>query len=175
MCKQWKKHIWSNIKYADFHSVVEIAAGHGRNTEMLIKQALESSPLGQVLATSFLPSLSEPTHQPRMHVDRWHPCATAGAQVLGSDCLHMGKRSAKHSVVSEGHNLQFRLNNCSTLPMVPDSSATLVYSWDPMVHFPAWAVAQYLKEIAQILKHPAASAFFTRKLAAMPSWRTATL
>src|SRR5438046_2933794 len=36
---QWRDLIWPLIKDCDFSTVVEIAAGHGRNTEFLRKQA----------------------------------------------------------------------------------------------------------------------------------------
>ena len=123
MRKQWKKHIWPNIKNAEFRSIVEIAAGHGRNTELLINKALELSPPGKVVATD----------------------------INQEAIAFMKKRFAEHRAVRAG-TLQFYLNNGSSLPMVPDSSATFVYSWDAMVHFPAWAVAQYLKEISRMLQ-----------------------
>ena len=36
MKKQWRQHVWREIQHSDFTNVVEIAAGWGRNTAMLL-------------------------------------------------------------------------------------------------------------------------------------------
>ena len=40
----------------------------------------------------------------------------------------------------------------TSLPGVPDKSATFVYSWDSMVHFDRAVIGEYLKECARVMK-----------------------
>ena len=116
MKKQWKQILWPRLQSADLGSVVEIAAGWGRNTEKLLKHAKK------LVATD----------------------------INARSIEHVRTRFARHTAVAEGR-AHFYVNNGTSLPMVADGSATLVYSWDAMVHFPDFVIASYVKEVARIL------------------------
>jgi len=116
MSKQWKTDIWPRIQRANFESVVEIAAGWGRNTNRLLE----------------------------------HASTLVATDINSRSIAHMRGRFANHSAVMEGR-ARFFVNNGTSLPMVSDGSATLVYSWDAMVHFPAPVIGSYVGEIARML------------------------
>ena len=116
MKKQWRQLIWPRIKRANFSSVVEIAAGWGRNTARLL-------PLASKLIA---------------------------ADINPSAISHMRQRFARNKLAQQGL-ATFHLTNGTGLPMVADGSATLVYSWDAMVHFEARVIAAYVEEVARVL------------------------
>ena len=55
-------------------------------------------------------------------------------------------------------NLDFFANDGSTLPMVAGHSVTFAFTFDSMVHFPPSAVANYVRELARVLR-PGGTAF----------------
>jgi ubiquinone/menaquinone biosynthesis C-methylase UbiE len=50
-----------------------------------------------------------------------------------------------------GHRLSIIQNNGVDLSSIPDSSHTLVYSWDAMVHFDVLVIGNYVKEFVRVL------------------------
>ena len=123
MKKQWRMHVWDEIRQSDFRHVVEVAAGWGRNTAMLMPR------VGSLIVTD-----------------------------INADGIeHMKSRFANESKVRSGH-VVFNANDGTSLPMVPNSWATFVYSWDAMVHFADFVIAPYIAEIARILA-PGGTAF----------------
>ena len=118
---QWNKIIYPLIKDLDFTVVVDLACGHGRNSEKLRLFTKE------------------------LHlVDINQSCLDACMERFGES--------------SEGTDFLYHLTNGNDLHSISSNAATLVYSWDSMVHFDKLIVADYVKEIARILT-PGGTAF----------------
>jgi SAM-dependent methyltransferase len=109
---QWSEIIWPFICHCDFTCVLELAGGHGRNTEKL-----------RALAR-------------KLYV----------VDILEENVefLRIRFRDAANVVVL--------LNNGVDLGAIPDGEATLVYSWDSMVHFDSDVVRAYLREFRRVLR-----------------------
>lgn len=92
--------------------VVEIAAGYGRNTEILVSIS------DFVIATD-----------------------------INQECLDKIKQR-----LLDSNNLSLLKSSGADLSGVPDLSASLVYSFDSMVHFEPEVVESYVKYIYRVLK-----------------------
>ena len=118
---QWNQIIYPLIKELDFSVVVDLACGHGRNSEKLRLFARE------------------------LHlVDINQSCLDA--------CMSRFGKSI------DGTSFFYHLTSGNSLRSIQDNAATLVYSWDSMVHFDKLIVADYVNEIARILA-PGGTAF----------------
>lgn len=113
MEEQWNKIIWPKIKDFDFSSVLELAPGFGRNTELLIKHA------GEITL-----------------VDVNQHCIDACRERFAVE-----KRCTVHYMVNDGKSLSG----------IPDSSVTMIYSWDSVVHFDKEVVKLYAKEFTRVM------------------------
>ncbi len=112
---QWERLIWPMINGADFAHVVDLAAGHGRNTAKLLPLS------GRVTAIDIN----------KTNID------------------FMAKRFKGTAHASK---LTLTKNNGAELAGVPDTSVTLVYCFDAMVHFDSDIVRAYIAEFARVLK-----------------------
>lgn len=112
MDRQWNTLIWPMIKGLDFTCVVDLAAGHGRNTEKL-----------------------------RQHAET----------VWVVDITEENLEACRRRFGNDPRIAYLRTNGVS-LAGILDSSVTLVYSFDSMVHFDSDIVRAYLREFARVLK-----------------------
>jgi SAM-dependent methyltransferase len=116
----WAKLVWPFIGDCDFTAVVDLAAGHGRNSEKL------------------LPLVGQ-----RLHITDIQAANVA-------ICAERFRDSAKvNTFVGNGYDFR----------PLEDSSVTLVYCFDAMVHFDSDVVRSYLKDSMRVLK-PGGRAFF---------------
>jgi SAM-dependent methyltransferase len=112
---QWSNLIYPIIKDLDFSSVLDLACGHGRNSEYLRK------------------------HTKELHLlDVNQSCLDACKERFGDE--------------KEGTKFYYHLTQGNNLKALPDSSITLVYTWDSMVHFDKLVVKDYVLEIKRVLK-----------------------
>jgi SAM-dependent methyltransferase len=118
---QWQGVIWPIIQNEDFTHTLDLACGHGRNTEYLSRYATSID-----------------------LVDVNQSCIDACRRRFGSQ--------------RNGCNFRYHLTDGTNLRSIPESSISLVYSWDSMVHFDKLVVSNYVAEIARVLK-PGGTAF----------------
>jgi ubiquinone/menaquinone biosynthesis C-methylase UbiE len=108
---QWNGLIWPMIQGRDFTSVVEVAAGHGRNSERL----------RAIARRLYL-------------VD------------INLENIEFLRERSRHAP-----NIVYVHNDGTNLNGVPDDEATLVYSFDAMVHFDSDVVRAYLAGFRRVL------------------------
>lgn len=121
MEKQWATIIWPVIKESDFACALEIACGHGRQTEYLRRHARE------------------------LHlVDINESCIQACRERFGQQ--------------RDGCSFHYHVTDGNHLKMIAEGSISFVCSWDSMVHFDKTVMADYVREIARVLK-PGGTAF----------------
>ena len=113
MDEQWEGLIWPLIEDCDFTCVVELAAGHGRNSEKLR-----------------------------------HPAERLYLVDINQENIDFLQRRFAGTT-----NITYVQNDGISLEAIPDREATLVYTFDAMVHFDSDVVRAYLREFARIL-HP---------------------
>jgi ubiquinone/menaquinone biosynthesis C-methylase UbiE len=118
---QWNQIIWPIIQGLDFSSVLDLACGHGRNSDYL-----------------------------RRHTKELHLLD------VNQSCLDACRKRFGESI--DGTRVYYHLTDGNNLRAITDNSISLVYSWDSMVHFDKLVVADYVKDIARILR-PGGSAF----------------
>jgi ubiquinone/menaquinone biosynthesis C-methylase UbiE len=116
--RQWDGIIWPMIQNADFSCTVELAAGHGRNSEKLRHLAK------------------------RLYL----------VDINRSNIEFLKKRFAGADDVT------YLQNNGVDLEGIADGEASLVYTFDSMVHFDSDVVRAYLREFARVLR-PKGQAF----------------
>lgn len=115
MAGQWERVIEPMVRDLDFRHVLEIAPGHGRNTEFLRRRA----------QSIFL-------------VDVNQTCIDACRERFGE--------------ARDGCRFFYGVTDGNGVPMVPDASITLVYTFDSMVHFDKLIVRDYVREIRRVLR-----------------------
>jgi len=108
----WEALIWPLIKDCDLSCVIDLAAGHGRNTEILRRYA------------------------ERVYV----------VDINEENIAYMMERFAGDT------RIVYIQNDGVRLAAIPDNEATLVYSFDSMVHFDSDVVRAYLKEFYRVLR-----------------------
>jgi ubiquinone/menaquinone biosynthesis C-methylase UbiE len=118
---QWSTIILPLIKDLDFTKVVDLACGHGRNTEFLRKKSRSLT-----------------------LVDINQSCIDVCRERFGTE--------------KEGTHFSYFVTKGNNMDMIPDSSVSLVYSWDSMVHFDKLIVQDYVSDISRVLS-PGGSAF----------------
>jgi ubiquinone/menaquinone biosynthesis C-methylase UbiE len=109
--EQWESVVWPFISDADLSVVVDLAAGHGRNSAKLV-------------------TLAEKLYIVDINETNVELCR---------------KRFSAHP------NVTIVKNDGFTLSFLPDSSVTLVYCFDSMVHFDSDVVRSYLAETQRVL------------------------
>jgi len=118
---QWRDIIWPLIDGCDFAATLDLAAGHGRNSNKLKDLAREL-----------------------WIVD------------INQTCIDACK--ARFAAYRGPCRMHFHVNDGASLAFIPDSSLTLVYSWDAAVHFDKRVIEKYIHEFARIMK-PGARGF----------------
>ncbi len=114
----WGSLIWPLIQNMDFSCVVDLAAGHGRNSAKLLPHA-------DLLII----------------VD------------INQECIDYCKARFADKERPRGiGNIRYLKNDGITLRGIPDSSVSLVYSFDSMVHFANEVIQEYLKDFYRVLK-----------------------
>lgn len=121
MAWQWDNIIYPLVKDLDFTTVLDLACGHGRNSDKLRL-------------------LTKELHL----VDINQSCLDA--------CIERFGRTMN------GTDFFYHLTDGNELKFMAPCSISLVYSWDSMVHFDKLIVANYVREIARVLK-PGGTAF----------------
>lgn len=112
MAGLWERVVWPFISDCDFTEVVDLAAGHGRNTVFLLKVA------SHVTVTDIQP----------------------------------GNVAICRSRFADEPRVSAHVVNGYDFRPVADSSVTLVYCFDAMVHFDSDVVRSYLSDARRILK-----------------------
>jgi len=112
MNADWTSVIWPLIEDCDFTCVVELAAGHGRNSEKLR-----------------------------------HPAERLYLVDINQENIDFLQRRFAGTT-----NITYVQNDGISLEAIPDREATLVYTFDAMVHFDSDVVRVYLREFSRILR-----------------------
>lgn len=110
--RQWKTLIWPRIKHCDFDVVVDLAAGHGRNSRKLLE------------------------HAKRLYI---------------VDVNEENVSFCRSRFAGERNVTVFR-NNGYTLAPIADSTVSLLYCFDAMVHFDSDVIRNYLADIHRVLR-----------------------
>lgn len=112
---QWNDIIYPLIEGLDFTAALDLACGHGRNSE-------------------FLRKLTKELHL----VDINRSCIDACRERFSDE--------------KDGTRFYYHVTDGNHVSMIAPDSLTLVYSWDPMVHFDKLIVRDYIADIARVLK-----------------------
>jgi len=62
-------------------------------------------------------------------------------------------------------NLEFKVNEGLTLPMIENRSIDFAFSFDSLVHAEADVISSYVNELARVLRHRGESFFLSRRKA----------
>jgi ubiquinone/menaquinone biosynthesis C-methylase UbiE len=119
MAPQWKNRVFPFIEGSDFSETLDLAAGHGRNSEYLLKY-----------------------------------CNTLIIMDYQAANVAICKQRFR-----EHTNITYITCNGFNLAPQPDSSITLIYCFDAMVHFDSDVVRSYLNDSFRVLK-PGGRGFF---------------
>jgi SAM-dependent methyltransferase len=107
----WNELIWPMIQHMDFTCVVDLAAGHGRNSAILRQYA-----------------------QKLIIVD------------INKVCIDVCKQRFKGE-----QKISYLQNDGVSLRGIKDSSVSLIYCFDSMVHFDDDVIREYLKDFQRVL------------------------
>lgn len=139
MDRQWNNDVWPIIKECRFDRVIDLAAGHGRNSEFLRRHAKELI-------------------------------------IMDINEENMARCRQRFDAIP---GITFVQNDGYSFSTIADSSITLVYCYDAMVHFDSDIVRLYLRETSRTLV-PGGHGFFhhsnttrnpTGRVWDTPGWR----